>query len=180
MTTCIYINGTIASDSKVTSGTDINPVFFKKTFAIDGELFDEKLIGACIAGNAFRKKKFIKWLEGGAKEEKYVPFFQQGLQALILTDVGIWLYQNGEFLEGWEGVSIGSGGAKATSKFNAMKQLNMPCTINEAMAAALCPLSGDAMSGGMVQWISRGSKGTTDMPATISPEEADKWAATVS
>lgn len=180
MTTGIYINGVIASDSKVTSGTDINPVFFKKTFAVEGQLMGEKVIGACIAGNALVKNNFMDWLKRGGKKAEYTPFFQAGLSAIVLTDVGVWLYVDGNFIEAWDGCSIGSGGAKATAKFNACKQMNLPCTALDALDAAICPISGDSCSGGMKQWISRTSKGTTGMPATISPDDASKYEVTFS
>ena len=179
MTTCVYVNGVIASDSRVTSGTDINPVFFKKTYNVSGEFNGEKIVGACIAGNALKKKAFIQWLEKGAPELEYIPRFQDGLMALIMTDVGIWLYSNGDFVEGWDGVSIGSGGDKATGFFNISKRQGVSVTAQDCIGAAICPISGDSCSGGMVQWISRSNKGTTDMPSTISPDDVNKYSCTM-
>ena len=175
MTTCIYVDGVIASDSRVTSGTDINPVYFKKTYKVEGKFADEELVGAAIAGNAMRKKLFLEWLAKGAPLLEYIPRFQDGLQALILTKTGIWLYSNGEMIEGWDGISIGSGGSKATAFFNVNKNQKNIVNATDCIKSAICPTSGDSASGGMIQWISRDSNGTTAMPSTVLPEHSEQY-----
>lgn len=170
MTTCVYVNGVISSDSRVTSGNRINNVNYKKTYSIKGTFQGENIIGICIAGNAMKKNNLIRWLEDGSKPEKYNRILDRGIQALILTDVGVWLFQDGDFLEAWEGCSIGSGGEWATAKYNLTK-----CCAQDAVLAATSEESGDTFSGGMIQWISRTSKGTTDMPTTVLPDVVDKY-----
>jgi hypothetical protein len=107
MTTLVYRSGTLAADSRTTTGGTIDPGYAVKV----RRLRDGRLVG--FTGHTAQASSFVRWLEAGATDEQ--PTLSDSRVVVVTPTGAVSVFEDASFYEaeGSDFYAWGSGAAPA-------------------------------------------------------------------
>lgn len=139
MTTLAFRSGTLAADSRTTTGGTIDPGLSKKV----RRLADGRLVGT--TGQSAEALRFVRWLEAGADGD--APALHDSRVVIVETDGRIFVHE----AEGWYPAAGSDFYAWGSGAAAALGALHVGASAAEAVRAATFV---DPSSGGPVQALS--------------------------